>query len=577
MRIALAQINTTLGDLDGNRGLIIARLREAEAAGADLVCFPELSLCGYPPEDLLLKRDFLADCSSALRELAREVDDVAVVVGTPQFAEDVFNAAAVLYRGAVVAMYRKRFLPNYGVFDENRYFAPGEEGLVVKISGAWVGITVCEDIWYPGGPLESEVAGGAELVVNISASPYQRGKQETREKLVESRAVDATALVAYVSCVGGQDELVFDGGSMIVHPREGIIARAPRFEECVLVHDVDTSGLLSRRMTEPTHRYVKTGALPVPTRVLELEGQGSPPAGERPPIKRMEAPELRDEEEVLRALLQGLSDYVRKNGFTQVLFGISGGIDSALTAALAAMALGPERVHGVFLPSRFTSPLSREGTLSLVEALGISLETYDIDEILESYLGHAAGSLRGAGEELALENLQARIRGNVLMSISNSRGWLVLATGNKSELSMGYCTLYGDMAGGYAVIKDLLKCEVYRLSRYINEREGREVIPAAILEREPSAELREGQRDTDSLPPYEMLDPILEDYIENGLTVAEMAAKGYDRGLVEEVVRRVDANEYKRRQAPVGIKITPRAFGRDWRLPISIHRPRAGT
>ncbi|RJP26157.1 MAG: NAD+ synthase [Actinobacteria bacterium] len=575
MRIALAQINTVVGDLDGNRDHILATLHEAEEGGADLACFPELSLCGYPPEDLLLKKDFLAACSESLEILAREVGDTAVLVGIPYLAEDIFNAAAIIHRGKVTAVYRKSFLPNYGVFDENRYFAAGEEGLVVKVAGVRVGITVCEDIWYAGGPVEAEVArGGAEVVVNISSSPYHRGKCGIRESLLQSRAADSMAIIAYVNCVGGQDELVFDGGSMILHPRRGKLAASPYFVEHILYCDVDTTGLWAQKMTRPIHRYMRQGALRRPVRVLELDGQRGPSQGERPHLPIQDIKELAQEEEVLQALLLGLRDYVRKNGFTDVMFGLSGGIDSALTAALAAMALGPEHVHGVFLPSRFTSQVSGEGTLSLVKALGISLETYDIDGILESYLGQVNASLQGPGRDVALENLQARIRGNVLMNISNSRGWLVLATGNKSELSMGYCTLYGDMAGGYAVIKDLLKSEVYRLSRFVNEREGREVIPSIILEREPSAELREGQKDSDSLPPYEVLDPILEDYIENGLTLDEMAGRGYDRELVEDVVRRVDANEYKRRQAPVGIKISPRAFGRDWRLPISVHRNR---
>ncbi len=573
MRIALAQINTIVGDIDGNRGRILDTLREAEAGGTDLVCFPELSLCGYPPEDLLLKRVFLEECADALERLAGEVGDTAVLLGTPYLAEDIFNAAAVLYRGEVAAVYRKNFLPNYGVFDENRYFAAGEEGLVVGVAGVRVGVTVCEDIWYAGGPVESEVAfGGAEVIVNISSSPYHRGKRRVREKLLQSRAADSMAVIAYANCVGGQDELVFDGGSMILHPGFGVIASSPCFAEHILYCDVDTTGLWSRRMTRPIHRYMRQGALRRPARVLELDGRRGPSPGERPPLPVQDIPELTQDEEVLQALLLGLRDYVRKNGFTDVLFGLSGGIDSALTAALAAMALGAERVHGVFLPARFTSQLSWEGTRSLVEALGISLETYDIDEIIASHLQHAGASLQGPGSDVALENLQARIRGNVLMSISNSRDWLVLATGNKSELSMGYCTLYGDMVGGYAVIKDLLKSEVYRLCRYINEREGREVIPAVILEREPSAELREDQRDSDALPPYDLLDPILEDYIENGLSIEEIVGKGYERDLVEEVVQRVDANEYKRRQAPVGIKITQRAFGRDWRLPISVHR-----
>ena len=574
MRIALAQVNTTVGDLDGNRGIILKALREAEEDGAELVCFPELSLCGYPPEDLLLKRDFLHACMASLRELAREVGETIVLLGAPDFSEDLFNAAAVLHRGGIVAMYRKHFLPNYGVFDENRYFAAGGEGLVVKVAGTRVGVTVCEDIWFSGGPLESEVAyGGAELVVNLSASPYQRGKHGERLRMLRSRAADVNALLAYVNCVGGQDELVFDGGSMLLHPSQGVLASSPRFETHVLLHDVDVSELWAQRMTKPVHRYVRQGALRGPTRVLELRGQEGPAAGERPTLTPQEGAELPPQEEVLQALLLGVRDYVRKNGFREVVVGLSGGIDSSLTAVLAAMALGPARVHGVFMPSGYTSALSREGAEKLAVTLGISLEEYPIEGILDSYRREAKDSLQGPGSGVAVENLQARIRGNILMNISNSRGWLVLATGNKSELCMGYCTLYGDMAGGYAVIKDLLKSEVYRLSRYINEREGGEIIPVTVLEREPSAELREGQRDIDSLPPYEILDPILEDYIENGLTAEEMAGRGRDPELVRQVVDRVDANEYKRRQAPVGIKITPRAFGRDWRLPISVHRP----
>ncbi len=571
MRIGLAQVNTSVGDLDGNLELIVNTLREAEEMEADLVCFPELALCGYPPEDLLLKKDFLCDCMGSLHELAQEVGETVVIVGTLDLAEDLFNAAAVIHRGEVVSMYHKQFLPNYGVFDENRYFAAGEEGLVVEVAGVCVGVTICEDIWYAGGPLESEVAyGDAELVVNISASPFYRGKQKEREKLVESRAADSLAIVAYVNCVGGQDELVFDGGSMILHPRRGKLASSPRFEADILLHDVDTTGLRAQRMTKPIHRYTRKGALRVPTKVLELGGRGGPSPGERPLLTIEDKGETLGEEEVLQALLIGLRDYVSKNGFGDVVLGLSGGVDSALTAVLAAMALGPARVHGVFLPSRFTSGISREGVELLIETLGISLETYDIDEILQGYLDHADSSLEGGGRDVALENLQARIRGNILMNISNSRGWLVLATGNKSEFSMGYCTLYGDMAGGFAVIKDLFKREVYSLSRHINEREGRKIIPALILEREPSAELREDQRDSDSLPPYELLDPILEDYIENGLSVDEITGKGYERDVVADIVRRVDANEYKRRQAPVGIKISPRAFGRDWRLPISV-------
>ena len=577
----MAQVNVTVGDLAGNVSRMVGMLREAERSGADLVCFPELALCGYPPEDLVLKRDFIEECEAALQGLAAEAGETTVVVGALHHDGDLFNAAAVLRGGEITGWYHKNLLPNYGVFDEARYFAPGEEGLVLEVGGVRVGITICEDIWYPGGPLENEVAyGGAELVVNISHSPFHRGKWRYRERMLLSRASDNMAILAYVNGVGGQDELVFDGGSMIVDPERGRIAAAPRFREDLLLQDVDVSGLWGRRMMSPLHRHARKGTLRGPTRVLAAGGRGGPPAGERPLLLTEDTREGREEEdeeeEVLQALLLGLGDYFRKNAFREAVVGLSGGVDSSLVAALAAMSLGRERVHGVFMPSRYTSGLSRRCTQKLVTALGIDMEEYPIDGILQAYLRDAAASLRGEGTSLALENLQARIRGNILMGISNARGWLVLATGNKSELSMGYCTLYGDMAGGFAVIKDLLKSEVYRLCRHINRREGREMIPEEVLSREPTAELREGQRDADSLPPYEELDPILEDYIENGLTPEEMASKGYERSLVEEVVRRVDANEYKRRQAPVGIKITPRAFGRDWRLPISKRMPRGG-
>jgi len=577
IRIALAQVNTTVGDLSGNLQRLVEHIREAERGGADLVCFPELALCGYPPEDLALKRDFIEENMRAIEQLAEGTRDVPAVVGALHFEGDLYNAAAVLRGGKILAWYHKSLLPNYGVFDENRYFAPGGEGLVLDLSGIRVGITICEDIWYPGGPLENEVAcGGAELVVNLSSSPFQKGKQNLRERMLVSRAADSLAILAYVNSVGGQDELVFDGGSMVVHPERGKLASAPRFREHLLLFDVDASGLWGKRMMAPLHRYVRQGALLGTTRVLGIGGRSGPPAGERPSLSCLETAEVTGEEEVLQALLLGLRDYVRKNGFREVAIGLSGGVDSSLVAALAVMALGESKVHGVFMPSHFTSPLSRRCVEELINSLGIDLEEYPIDGILESYSMHAASSLLGRWGSLAMENLQARIRGNILMGISNARGWLILATGNKSELSMGYCTLYGDMAGGFAVIKDLLKGEVYRLCRHINRREGREIIPSAVLEREPTAELREGQKDADSLPPYEKLDPILEDYIENGLTLEEMARKGYDRSLVEEVVRRVDANEYKRRQAPVGIKITSRAFGRDWRLPISKRPPRGG-
>lgn len=570
MRLALAQINVSVGDLEGNSRLIAETSGRARAQGADMICFPELALSGYPPEDLLLKSDFLERCKQHLHALAEQIDDIVAIVGTPYLGDDLFNSAAVIHKRKILAFYHKHFLPNYGVFDEYRYFATGQEGLVLKVGGLRIGVTICEDIWYPGGPMEAEVTfGGAELVVNLSSSPYQRGKHFDRERLLKSRTSDTMAILAYVNCVGGQDELVFDGGSMVLHPMEDTFLEAPRFKEDLLYYDVNTTGLWGRRMMSPLQRYLRKGCANIPMRFVDIKIPGPARSAALPAVENVPSPRLKSEDEILEALMLGLRDYIRKNRFQHVLIGLSGGIDSALTATIAAMALGPENVHCVFMPSRFTADISYQGALMLADSLGVSLEQYEIDGIYQSYVRDAGASLEGPAGALAAENLQARIRGNILMSMSNSRGWLVLATGNKSELSMGYCTLYGDMAGGFAVLKDLLKRDVYGLSAYINEKEGREVIPEIILKREPSAELREDQRDTDSLPPYEILDPILEDYIENGLTVEEMTSKGYSPEVVRGIIFQVDANEYKRRQAPAGIKITSRAFGRDWRLPIS--------
>ncbi len=570
LRIGIAQQNCTVGDLEGNSGRIAEAMEAAEAQGVQLLCFPELSLTGYPVEDLALNMDFVAHNLEYLEKLAALSRETVSVVGFIDRDEDCFNAAAVLHRGAVAGVYHKSFLPNYGVFDENRYFSPGRGNLVLELDGVRVGLTICEDIWSPGGPLEEEIAyGGAEVVVNLSASPFNRGRQEVRERMVRARAQDGQVILVYVNAVGGQDELVFDGRSFVYHPDSGVVLRGPAFEEALLTVEVDTDFLLSRRFLRPVHRYARQDPHSRPTEVLKtgaLKKEGGGPGGAYGAAGGPAAPADDPREEIYRALVLGLRDYFRKNGFSDALLGLSGGIDSALVAALAADALGSERVHALFMPSAYTSRLSFDCVEKLSANLSIDLRTHYIDEIVEPYLVDLPFLSEGG---VAAENLQARIRGNLLMAYSNRFGWLVLAPGNKSELSMGYCTLYGDMVGGFALIKDLLKRDVFALSRYVNELRGEEVIPVEVIERPPSAELRPDQLDTDSLPPYEALDPILEAYVERGWRMEEIVRAGHDRRLVLEVIRRVESSEYKRRQGPVGIKLTARAFGKDWRMPIS--------
>ena len=567
--LALAQVNTSVGDIKGNAVKILEWVESARAAGADIVLFPELSLTGYPPEDLLLKREFIVAGNEAMRGIAREVGDIVAVVGFAESGSDVYNAAAVAHRGSILCTYRKAFLPNYGVFDERRYFGAGTGSVVLDVSGVRVGITICEDIWFPGGPMEEQVAGGgAELVCNLSASPFNRGKHEYRERLAASRSMEGPVVLAYVNLVGAQDELVFDGGSFVYHPVQGFLARATRFKEELLLCCVDLAEVRADRLMEPRFRYSRAGSHPGNVDVYRLE------AGPRDRCPSTDSGcgkhDLEPAEELFEALALGLSEYVGKNRFEKVVLGLSGGIDSALVASLAVESLGAGRVVCAFLPSRFTSEESALAAHSLAENLGVALMSIPIDEIFSAYIDVLSGEPGRACEGKVLENVQARIRGNILMALSNRNGWLVLATGNKSELSMGYCTLYGDMAGGFALIKDLLKTQVYELAEYMNMRSGRELIPRSIIERAPTAELAEGQLDTDTLPPYGLLDPVLEAYVEKGLGVLDILEKGFDRELVMGVVSAVDANEYKRRQAPTGVKLTARAFGRDWRMPISV-------
>ena len=566
MRLALAQMNTTVGDLDGNRERVVARLREARAAGADLVLFPELAVTGYPPEDLLLRPGFLRAARESLRAIAAEAQGIAALVGTPHLDRDLFNACAVCADGEVKAVYRKRFLPNYGVFDEDRYFQSGDGLLLVRSGETLVGPTVCEDIWQPGPPATDLALAGAHLIANISASPFHVGKGAEREQMLATRARDNACWIAFVNAVGGQDELVFDGHSLVLDEDGQVVARGPAFEEALLLVDVDPTTAVARRLRDARRRSLARAqsALPDPP-VVDLP----PPTPEQTPAKPVVSP-VPDELEQMRLAIQlGLRDYAKKNGFREVVLGVSGGIDSAVTAALAAEALGPERVVCVSMPSRFSSSETRRDAKTLVENLGARHLEIPIDPIVDAIGAALAGPFAGTEPGIAEENVQARARGLLLMALSNKFGWLALATGNKSELSVGYATLYGDMAGGFALLKDVYKTDVFRLARHLNERADRALIPETIVERAPSAELRADQRDEDSLPPYAKLDEVLEAYVELDFSVEELTQDGFDADVVERAVALIDRAEYKRRQAPPGVKLRPRAFGRDRRVPIT--------
>ena len=565
IRIALAQVNLSVGDLKANLHCLEKALSAAQATGADLVVFPELAVTGYPPEDLLLKPEFVNANLRALESLSAQTKNTVVICGFAERGDDLYNAAAVLYQGRLAGTYRKVFLPNYSVFDEDRYFRAGTDRTVFQIAGARVGISICEDIWYPEGPPTVQALdGGAELLINLSSSPYFVARAETRARMLSTRAADTGAFVAYCNLVGGQDELVFDGQSMIFSPAGDLIARGPAFEQALIIADLDLSESFRLRLHDPRRRKRK------PASVLpQVEISGSPNAS-RPPLEK--APPccqpLSTEAEIYRALVTGTHDYVLKNGFQKVLIGLSGGIDSSLVAVIAVDALGAKNVIGVAMPSRYSSLGSRTDAKALAETLGIELRTLPIESVFTTY-EHALVEQTPGCPAVVWENLQARIRGNYLMALSNAYGWLVLATGNKSELSTGYCTLYGDMSGGFAVIKDVLKTYVYRLAKYINHTAGRKIIPSSVLTKPPSAELKADQRDTDTLPPYEALDPILQAYVEEDRPVADIIALGHDADTVMRVVAMVDRSEYKRRQGPLGIRISPRAFGRDRRLPIT--------
>ncbi|MHB8531405.1 MAG: NAD+ synthase [Solirubrobacteraceae bacterium] len=617
MRLALCQLDATVGDIAGNSERIAAGIEAARAQGAQLALFPELALTGYPPEDLLLREHFLADSAAALRRLADGAQGIVAVVGFPERAEDVYNAAAVLAEGRVHAVYRKVFLPNYGVFDEQRYFQHGQRGAVIELGAEQIGLTVCEDIWEPGPPASEEAHAGAALILNISASPYHAGKGAERERMLQQRARENLACVAFCALTGGQDELIFDGHSCVIDHTGRTIARAAQFREELLLCDIDLGAASAARLRDPSHRPAARRSPQAAELLPAVPGLGvaaaGPAAGRQPLEPRLAQPLEPRESEVYEALLLGLRDYVEKNGFAHVVLGLSGGIDSALVACLAVDALGSERVTLTIMPSPFSSAGTQQDARELAAALGASVHELPIAAPMQAYEDSLAEAFAGREPDLAEENLQARIRGNLLMALSNKFGWLVLTTGNKSEMSVGYSTLYGDLAGGFAVIKDVPKTLVYRLAEWRNSPAGSHrppeppqrapwpapvaapapapapapgaapapnqggatpqrvgaPIPRSIIERPPSAELRPDQRDDDSLPPYEVLDRILEGYVELDLSSEQLIAQGLPADAVERTVRLVDLAEYKRRQAPPGIKITTRAFGRDRRMPIT--------
>jgi NAD+ synthase (glutamine-hydrolysing) len=568
LRIALAQLNPTVGDFEGNVSKIINYIGEAEKSGSQIVVFPELSITGYPPEDLLLKPKFIEDNLKALEKVQKGVRNIIAVVGFVDRKNDIYNAAAVIYNRKLIDTYHKIYLPNYGVFDEVRYFQAGTRYPVYKIGDACFGVNICEDIWYPEGPARLQALAGAELIININASPYRIGKGRFRENILSVRALDNIVIVAYLNTVGGQDELVFDGGSFIIDENGNVKARGRQFEEDLIVADLNLEAVKMKRLHAPRRRQ----------EVIKL-GKGSV-EDITVSVKKHEEKEfvnllsksheiLEPLEEIYEALVLGTSDYVKKNGFKGVVIGQSGGVDSSLVSTIAVDALGKENVTGIFMPSPYTSKESREDAYALADNLGIKIREIPIDSIFNSYLDSLKKEFRRLPIDTTEENIQARIRGNILMAFSNKFKWLVLTTGNKSEMSVGYATLYGDMAGGFAVLKDVPKTIVYELCRWKSKKEGRVVIPERVLWKEPSAELKPKQKDTDMLPPYSLLDPVLRAYIEEDKGFEEILATGCDVESTKKVVRMVDTSEYKRRQAPPGIKITQRAFGRDRRFPIT--------
>ena len=551
VRIALAQLNPLIGDVDGNVEALLEAYREANGRGCDVVVYGELSVTGYPPEDLVLKDGFVEANRRALDRFVAATGDCAAVVGfVDREGDDLYNAAAVCSNGRLHGVYRKHLLPNYRVFDEERYFTPGSSFTLFRIAGVPCGVTICEDIWVASGPVSEQALAGASLMLNINGSPFHRGRLGEREDMVSERARDNRCAIVYVNQVCGQDELVFDGGSMVLDADGHVVARSPQFAEDLLIVDLDVE--------VPADRHDTT--------IVEVSAASRRTAL---PVVAAIAPRRDDLDETYDALVLGTRDYVRKNGFTDVVVGLSGGIDSALVAAIAVDAFGAEHVHGVSMPSRYSSAGSREDAAVLADNLGIDLRTIEIEPAFSAFLDMTAPSFAGREHDLTEENLQSRVRGTTLMALSNKFGWMVLTTGNKSELAVGYFTLYGDSVGAFAPIRDVFKTLVYALCERVNDRAGHDVIPRATITKPPSAELRPDQRDDQSLPPYEVLDPILELYVEQDLTAGEIVAIGHDEAIVRRVARLVDINEYKRRQGPPGVRVSTKAFGKDRRMPMT--------
>ena len=569
LRIAIAQINPTVGSIGKNAGKVLDFTRRAKKEKADIVVFPELVITGYPPEDLLLKPHFIDENLRSLAEVAKATRGITSIVGFVDRKEDIYNAAAIIHKGRVEAVYHKMYLPNYGVFDEERYFQAGTVPLNFTLGGVTIGVGICEDIWYPEGPARAQALAGAHVIININASPYHFGKLRIREEMVSARAMDNEAIVVYCNTVGGQDELVFDGQSMIFDEEGRIIARGKAFEEDLVIADLDLEGVVRKRLHDTRRRKERRKAESGDLKVRCVSLSGKIPDKKKAVKARRYARPLPPMEEVFQALVLGVKDYVGKNGFKRCVIGFSGGIDSSLVAAIAAEAIGTKNTTGVFMPSVYTSKESSVDAIRLAKNLGLELLKIPIQSVFEEYLKTLKKSLKKRPTDVTEENLQARVRGNILMALSNKFGWLVLTTGNKSETSVGYATLYGDMAGGFAAIKDVPKTLVYALSLHVNERAGKEIIPERVIVKAPTAELKANQTDQDTLPPYDALDAILKAYVEDDKSLDDIISMGFKKTLVKQVIDMVDKSEYKRRQAPPGVKITPRALGKDRRMPIT--------